>query len=1785
MQARLDSLDAEMSRIQGKAMPTMAAKTPLASLEDMLSDAITAAYMEDQPAREPAEVINFVGHWLLHRPAKTAHSVRVRKVSEEDVRAVEDALQAGLHHVLQRMAAAPFDALRRAVAQRLIHSTRSISAASQRWDLVAEHVRSLATPHRRSIDASILSSEPDDPSHGLQQQGRQPSTRKLTHQASRELVQELAKKKRARTPAERWRATLDNVREQRLREPAMPSIPQRQISLDVLPSVRPVVPPRAISREPSMKLLGLSRSSSFGDGTGALVADAIEVAAAAAAALSDTAEAHEVAEAAAPSASSLRSSISAGMQQTPSGPMPLDDKHTHVTLPNGLRVLVRHNSSPSHEVCVQLSVAVGSLHETEEERGIAHLVEHLLFNGSHGFPNAGQVEATMRDLGCQMGADVNATTTFDRTTFDLAIPLLSADCANGQSVWLDRLYLALRALASMCFQAYFRAEDIAHERSVVIEEWRRSKCPDGAVDSAAGGERWQGLLHGTRLGARLPIGLPEVVVGCPDEVVRGFYSKWFEPARCQLIVVGDLPPTSSALSVEHTIRRGRTIARLTGATSAEEFAEAKKAAAELDRELSEEIRRAGAGGEEEEMLSGEELMLRLVRACFDDSLGSHEDHFVRSAAGSQTAAAPPTLPPHIGARSGGGGSTSPPMPAELVAEDGTRFALLASEDASCISPSLEINFRHRVKPCVTYEDMRAALLTMTCTILFQGYLAGVCSEQSLHVVRPGGTRGEWRASEMDHISLSFGMSDMEPLTLQLEGCTSQVVLTSLPHKAEEERLLATLEGAATAAPLVAADGAVLAAASHVFHALAWWREVGPSASDVSSILEMFKEKLLPMIIEKLSQQDSRELIKESSEACLRGDPITGEDPKDIERVFESITPEEVIAQRHSFLGAGPLRACDTGTHETGGLDGTEGVERHVSIALQCPARSADPAAWGRCATAALAAAWTDACAMPNEVLRGTPTVVHLRRVQAANEAVMHSFGGGEKMVDAICADEPNASAVGFGSVCDPLGALPPPGALTALSKAIDMDEQSKEAAAASELIKEKMGGWDEAATAAPRVETTRYKLSNGLTAHISDVRGAVFDQKMAKDGSGLMLSIEMEAEGLGTLDILDALSTLQELRKQQQQQQVQPPPQAGEGDGGESVGLEASLRSRLGPLYELAHEATPTQCAFCIEMACGVVASVFACGVLEPLHKAELAAARLKDQAAAAAGLLAEDGTPHADRTPEEEEEEEEEDSETVGLRHVVACQVGNLIGQLKLRVGPLKRTLQIETVPPYHLALALRCLHAIFASSAEGHSALLSERETSLRDILETEADQREACMALPSFQHQAFGEAAMRSSLGADNPAVVIPMGERVELLRWLARHPTALGVTRRLFGWLFSLDGAWSDLRITGDLSSLVADGKDGAEEHLELLLGKFIGSIPPVGTEGEQRMAGEMRQNSLIRAIKRCMEQQKTSIHPRRRADGDEGTDEGTAADPPLRQHVALYGGDSGTAHVQLSFPLGPRLNSGLEALLEHFVYTVVITCAQEALAVELRERLAGTYAVQVNSISAAGESVLPGATGIAFTCASGGGAGGGKGATAEQATATPRKLLQGVGRVLLRLQQTGPSDRELRSAIRITCEQLRREKSSVTGMIARMAVGAQGKVLPQDVERLCAAWLLGWCHGDARSTAFSAIFKLEDRRGVIMLPSAAAPAPAGGDGGALWEPHEWPESIGDYVASAHECSEEAGAELPLQFRGQSTASRTAAMRSPVECRRCGGKSGGFIAADGVYGETPGHVCST
>ena len=339
--------------------------------------------------------------------------------------------------------------------------------------------------------------------------------------------------------------------------------------------------------------------------------------------------------------------------------------------------------------------------------------------------------------------------------------------------------------------------------------------------------------------------------------------------------------------------------------------------------------------------------------------------------------------------------------------------------------------------------------------------------------------------------------------------------------------------------------------------------------------------------------------------------------------------------------------------------------------------------------------------------------------------------------------------------------------------------------------------------------------------------------------------------------------------------------------------------------------------------------------------------------------------------------------------------------------------------------------------------------------------------------------------------NPAAMWSTATRVEHLRWLAGHPTAIDVLQRLQGWF--VDGSTAHewrVQLRGDLSMI-------APSELDRLLTKYLGSI--TGGEG-----GRLRRDgggggaaaedgackSLLLALEGC------ALFERGIA----------GISTALPRHFVVVGGEEGTARVHLTFPLAPLILSGMEAAVDQFVYRVVLACAQEALAQELRERLMGTYAVEIAAHRLASQSCLPGATSISFTC------GGGR---------APQQMLRGAARVLHRLQADGPSQQELLTAVRICCEQLRKEKSTLLGAVKHALLGARG--LPHDQERQLGGFVMR-VMGDAkvRTGVFEAVFPLESRGCVVLLAQPASGAQT--TGSAAWLTQGWEASgIGDYVA--------------------------------------------------------------
>src|SRR5207237_3475188 len=131
------------------------------------------------------------------------------------------------------------------------------------------------------------------------------------------------------------------------------------------------------------------------------------------------------------------------------------------TLPNGLTYYVRKNSRPASRVLLRLAVKSGSLDEADDQQGLAHMLEHMAFNGSAHFP-PGQLVSYFESTGARLGPHVNAYTSFDETVYMLDLPSDKAEIVDK----------GLTAMADFAGGLTLDPKEIDKERGVVIEEWR-----------------------------------------------------------------------------------------------------------------------------------------------------------------------------------------------------------------------------------------------------------------------------------------------------------------------------------------------------------------------------------------------------------------------------------------------------------------------------------------------------------------------------------------------------------------------------------------------------------------------------------------------------------------------------------------------------------------------------------------------------------------------------------------------------------------------------------------------------------------------------------------------------------------------------------------------------------------------------------------------------------------------------------------------------------------------------------------------------------------------------------------------------------------------------------------------------------------------------------------------------------------------------------------------------------------------------------------------------------------
>lgn len=209
------------------------------------------------------------------------------------------------------------------------------------------------------------------------------------------------------------------------------------------------------------------------------------------------------------------------------GRIPLDSAVRHGTLPNGLRYYVRHNARPENRLELRLVVNAGSVLEDDDQKGLAHFVEHMLFNGTRRFEKNDIVQY-LESIGVRFGADLNAYTSFDETVYILPVP-------TDKPGLVERSFDVLEDWAS---GALFDSAEVLKERGVVLEEWRSGLGADTRIRD----KQFPVLFRGSRYAERLPIGDTTVLKAATPEPLKRFYRDWYRPDLMAVVAVGDYDP-------------------------------------------------------------------------------------------------------------------------------------------------------------------------------------------------------------------------------------------------------------------------------------------------------------------------------------------------------------------------------------------------------------------------------------------------------------------------------------------------------------------------------------------------------------------------------------------------------------------------------------------------------------------------------------------------------------------------------------------------------------------------------------------------------------------------------------------------------------------------------------------------------------------------------------------------------------------------------------------------------------------------------------------------------------------------------------------------------------------------------------------------------------------------------------------------------------------------------------------------------------------------------------------
>lgn len=223
----------------------------------------------------------------------------------------------------------------------------------------------------------------------------------------------------------------------------------------------------------------------------------------------------------------LGSVVLASAQQQPQmPPIPTDPNVRIGKLENGLTYYIRHNELPENRADFYIAQKVGSILEEENQRGLAHFLEHMCFNGTTHFPGKGIIN-WLETIGVRFGENLNAYTSIDETVYNIDnVPVIRDGI-------IDSCLLILHDWAN---DLTLDPKEIDNERGVIHEEWRTGQGAMMRMYEQA----FPKVFEGSKYGHRLPIGTIEVIDNFPYQALRDYYEAWYRPDQQGIVVVGDI---------------------------------------------------------------------------------------------------------------------------------------------------------------------------------------------------------------------------------------------------------------------------------------------------------------------------------------------------------------------------------------------------------------------------------------------------------------------------------------------------------------------------------------------------------------------------------------------------------------------------------------------------------------------------------------------------------------------------------------------------------------------------------------------------------------------------------------------------------------------------------------------------------------------------------------------------------------------------------------------------------------------------------------------------------------------------------------------------------------------------------------------------------------------------------------------------------------------------------------------------------------------------------------------